>query len=345
MQVLEKGATSLRFEDNEDSIFPIKLCISCFICDAPARSFVKKTKGHSGYWGCDKCCQKGEWAEKVIFPEINATLRSDEAFDLIEDENHQFHGLSPLTSLSVGMVTQFPLDYMHLVCLGVTRRILLLWLKSPVSKGLRIGNQAVQQISNRLLLFKEYIPREFSRKCRSLHDIERWKATEFRQFLLYSGIVALKGNIDKVHYSHYLLFFVGIYCLTSPTLCYSHVDYAHELLCMFVEEAKELYGKEFLVYNVHGLTHLAADVKNFGPLDSFSAFPFENFLGMLKKLVRKPQTPLEQVVKRLSERAVSDKGLFSSQDFVTDKPYPFPKKKHCLGPLPNGKHSHYGFVF
>ena len=28
------------------------------------------------------------------------------------------------------------------------------------------------------------------------------------------------------------------------------------------------------VDNVHGLIHLAADVKQFGPLDSFSAFPF-----------------------------------------------------------------------
>ena len=36
------------------------------------------------------------------------------------------------------------------------------------------------------------------------------------------------------------------------------------------------------MYNVHGLTHLAEDVKDFGPLDSNSAFSFENFLGQLK---------------------------------------------------------------
>jgi len=32
------------------------------------------------------------------------------------------------------------------------------------------------------------------------------------------------------------------------------------------------------------LIHLSADVKKFGPLDSFSAFPFESFLGRLKKI-------------------------------------------------------------
>ena len=56
------------------------------------------------------------------------------------------------------------------------------------------------------------------------------------------------------------------------------------------------------MYNVHGLTHLAEDVKDFGPLDSNSAFSFENFLGQLKQLVCKPQFPVQQVIRRLSER-------------------------------------------
>ena len=37
------------------------------------------------------------------------------------------------------------------------------------------------------------------------------------------------------------------------------------------------------MYNVHGLIHIAEDVKRFGPLDSYSAFPFENYLGHLKQ--------------------------------------------------------------
>ena len=56
-----------------------------------------------------------------------------------------------------------------------------------------------------------------------------------------------------------------------------------------------------LVYNVHGLTHLATDAMRFGPLDTFSAFPFESFLGKIKQMLRKPQFPLSQVIRRLSE--------------------------------------------
>ena len=58
---------------------------------------------------------------------------------------------------------------------------------------------------------------------------------------------------------------------------------------------------DMLVYNVHGLVHLADDAKLYGPLDSYSAFPFKSFLGRLKKIVRKPHRCLPQVIRRLSE--------------------------------------------
>ncbi len=38
-----------------------------------------------------------------------------------------------------------------------------------------------------------------------------------------------------------------------------------------------------------------------GPLDSFSAFPFESYLGQLKKMLRGTRRPLSQLRKRLSE--------------------------------------------
>jgi hypothetical protein len=52
-----------------------------------------------------------------------------------------------------------------------------------------------------------------------------------------------------------------------------------------------------VVYNVHGLLHLAADAKLHGCLDTFSAFPYENELKSIKCLVRKAEVPLSQVVR------------------------------------------------
>jgi hypothetical protein len=78
-------------------------------------------------------------------------------------------------------------------------------------------------------------------------------------------------------------------------------DYANSLLLKFVQDTEILYGKEAMVYNVHCLIHLAADVKQLGCLDEFSAFAYENKLGQLKKLIWKPSHPLQQLLRRIQE--------------------------------------------
>ena len=148
----------------------IKITILCFVCDAPARAFLKQTKGHNAYYRCERCAQKGVWKGKVTFPETNAPNRTDENFAC--DEDHVRHS-SPLTMLSLGLVSQFVLDPMHLVFLGVVKRLLWLWSKSPIVHACKIAPSQVRAISESLVNFQSYIPREFNRKCRSLHDLER----------------------------------------------------------------------------------------------------------------------------------------------------------------------------
>jgi hypothetical protein len=57
-----------------------------------------------------------------------------------------------------------------------------------------------------------------------------------------------------------------------------------------------------MVYNVHGLVHLADDARVFGALDNFSAFPYENKLKSLERLFRKPSFVLQQISRRLHEK-------------------------------------------
>ena len=122
--------------------------LSCFICDAPARAFIKNIKGHNAYHGCDKCIQNGVWEGKVTFPEIDSPLRTDADFDEMKDENHHLRGiLSPLCNLSLGMISQFPHDPMHLVYLGVMKRLIWSWMKGPVVNRCRIGAHNISQIS------------------------------------------------------------------------------------------------------------------------------------------------------------------------------------------------------
>ncbi|XP_076876019.1 uncharacterized protein LOC143525682 isoform X1 [Brachyhypopomus gauderio] len=197
---LEKGF------DFEEKRFTLTL--DSVICDTPARSFVKSTKSFNGYHGCDKCTQNGVYINnRMTYPLVNCVNRTDESFSIRADEEHH-QGPHPFTGVNIGMVSQFPLDYMHLVCLGVVRRLINLWLKGPLC--VRLPSRLVDRISDSLLSFRAHIPDEFARKPRSLKEVDRWKATEFRQFLLYTGTVVLRDTLNPEVYSNFLLLSTAI---------------------------------------------------------------------------------------------------------------------------------------
>ena len=233
----------------------LSVVLRCIVCDAPARAFVRGTKLYSGYFGCDKCCQEGKWIGRLTYPDVvGVVLRTDLSFrDQSNKEHHKYR--SPFCDLGIDMVKKFPIDYMHQVCLGVMKKMLLLWIRGK--REVRISARQVMEISNNLVCLKEFIPSCFARKPRGLDEIDRWKATEFRQFLLYTGAIALSGVLRDDLYHHFLCLSVAISILVCPTLAQLHRCYAHELLSYFVQQGSVLYGEEFLVYNVHSLIHLA----------------------------------------------------------------------------------------
>jgi hypothetical protein len=282
----------------EGSIFNVR--VRCLIADAPARSFIKCVKNHNAYYGCERCSRKGKWANRVIYPSSKiGSIYTDKCFI---DRNYPNHheGESPLLNLQLGIISQIPLDYMHLICLGVMKKLLLSWTTGPLT--VRLGPREILEISRRLIVIKPYIPSEFNRKCRSLKDLKHWKATEFRTFLLYVGPFALKGILKDNLFNHFMLLHSAIFILVSPSAYEKQwVEYAGSLLQQFVEDIQKLYYREFYVYNVHSLLHLHLDVIRLGPLDNFSAFPFENSMQFLKGMIRMNRAHLSQVVRRVME--------------------------------------------
>lgn len=62
-----------------------------FICDAPARAFLKCVKSHTGYFACERCIIKGNWKFNRIVLHSTETFeqRTDENFLLCEYKEHQ----------------------------------------------------------------------------------------------------------------------------------------------------------------------------------------------------------------------------------------------------------------
>ena len=104
----------------------IKFGITSFICDAPARSFVKCIVGHNGYFSCERCVIKGTWNSRITFNDnFLHPQRSEADFQKNYYKDHQV-SQSPLVSIGgFPCIKGFPLDYMHLACLGVMKRILV----------------------------------------------------------------------------------------------------------------------------------------------------------------------------------------------------------------------------
>ena len=143
--------------------------LTCVVCDAQARVFIKQVKSSAGYLGCDKCIQSEVHdGKKMTFLETNATLRTDGAFKAMSDEDYH-RGPNPFCKLPIGMVSQFPIDYMHLVCLGVIKRFILLCISGPLK--VRIGGKVQQNITDFLLILRKSIPMEFARKPKTIADV------------------------------------------------------------------------------------------------------------------------------------------------------------------------------
>ncbi len=119
--------------------------------------------------------QIGELWGPYCFLNESAPLRDDVSLRNKDQEEHHT-GKSILENLPIDMVATFPLDYIHLCCLGVMRKLLWVWIKGPLS--CRLSNRQKEQM--------DFIPSEFARKSRSLTKLARWKATElWTVFALY----------------------------------------------------------------------------------------------------------------------------------------------------------------
>lgn len=285
----------------DDKIYNIKLL--GFICDTPARAFIKCIKSHVAFYACERCTVKGQTVgkNKRIYARTTCEERNKQSFEeRMQPQHHLDNEISPLLKIpGFDPVKSVILDSMHLLFLGIAKTLL---------NNIVFGSSKTRSIGprNRLILtnlFRDLsgkIPAEFQRKTFDIVDLKNWKATQFRFFLLYSGVLVLRHVLPSNKYKHFCLLYVACRLLCSDDLAILNAETAKELLIFFRLLPK--FYSHIQSINFHNLSHVADDVTHMKcPLTLISAFPFENFLMTLKKLVRTPNNPLSQVANRLRE--------------------------------------------
>lgn len=239
----------------------------------------------------------------MIFPDINAQLRTDAEFRAGVYESHYKSRTLIESVIGLDMIRDFPIgDVLHLIDLGITKRFLQGW------KSGSLNNYKAKWTANEVKLVSAYLvrtklPREIKRPLRGLEEMAHWKGTEYRSFLLYVSIVVVREFFRPEHkiYEHFLNFYCAIVICSRHDQSHGNYEIARKMLLDFLKGVKILYGLQMFTSNMHNLCHLVDDVERFGPLDTFSAYPFESKLFHLKRLVRSGNLPLAQVARRVSE--------------------------------------------
>lgn len=142
--------------------------VHCFICDMPARFFIKCSKGLNGFFSCERGSIKGQKPKFIVeFPDINYEKRTDESFrNQSQSEHHK--GISTILRVTppINMIFAFVLDFMHLAFEGIMKRLLMRWF--VLLGRAKVKRKPITEDSRSLKLIRKDIPKEFQLKIRTL---------------------------------------------------------------------------------------------------------------------------------------------------------------------------------
>lgn len=119
------------FENGMETDFGKKIVtVDTICCDAPAKSFILFTKGHTGYYSCSRCTVEGDRVNNTMcFLGSNFPKRTHQDFlNRIDDEYHKGDTVSIIKEIpQINMIDNLSIDYMHLVFLGIVKKLISLW--------------------------------------------------------------------------------------------------------------------------------------------------------------------------------------------------------------------------
>lgn len=234
----------------------------------------------NGYYGCSFCLIRGVYdadIHRMLYPFNDSPQHRNEQSYLAHVRESEesgktcfgVKGSSPLSHLiSLPMV---PFDCMHLLYLGVVRSIIL----HSISK--RFVNE--ETISN--ILTNSGVPASFKRKPISFQYKIKFKASEWKQLILYFHCIFYVSDCEYLKLIITLLSSV-IHILNRITVSSTDCDSAATLIDILRDFALRLFGPSVQSFSMHALQHLPSQVKHYGALWSSSASIFESSFHHLK---------------------------------------------------------------
>ena len=225
-----------------------------------------------------------------------------DSLTLTKDDKKGIYGKSHFLNLpGFDFIENIPAEYMHSVCQGVIKRMLELTFKTGETRNRNTSRKLSDPYLFNQMMSTTKVPKEFSRRCRSL-DLGVMKAQEYRNCILFFVPIIMKCipvMYKKEIKLWLLLWFMIRSCVIPNTEFQSiNVNNVNESCINFYKLFEELFGPKNCTYSVHVVTSHLLQIRGTSPLPSRSAFPFESFFGEVRSMFR-PGTvsPLKQILK------------------------------------------------
>lgn len=329
-EIMKPLVDELKILSNQELVvegnYMFQVKVNAFLCDPISNSLITCTSLPNSIYGCSKCNQRANLQIDDGFASFPSTMtlatpRSDDDFRYLLNNDH--HVAEPiLTELNIGLISQFALDYKIVVCNGVMKHLMNLWLKGKLDY--RLNKETQQKISRDLLLMTANCPREFTKKPRSLDDVSQWDSQDWNLFLLYFSPIAMKSRMQQRYYVHFLYLHLAMRILMSSD---DHNAEANsfilgQLLNTFIADFTTLYGSDKVDYNVHNLLHFEQIQQKLGSLKKLNGFMYEDQISMFNSILdMNDEVNLEDVGEKIIEN--SNTMIENKVNELINTTYPF----------------------
>jgi hypothetical protein len=308
--------------------------IHSFLCDPISSSLITCTALPDALHGCSKCNQKTnldvENGNRSNYPMHKRlpSLRYDDDFKFLLDTEHHV-GVPILTQLDLGLVSQFALDYKIIVCQGVMKNLMNIWINGG-KLDYRLNKDTKMKINRDLQAMALSSPREMSRRQLSVDDLSKWTAKDWSEFLLYYSPIALKSRMSQRYYVHFLYLHLAMRILmtTDGLNCESNSFILGQMLSTFLADFATLYGNERVDYNIHNLQHFEQIQQRLGSLKKLNGFIYEDQIKMINDFIDSSKTEgnLEEIGEKIIEN--SNNMVDNKINELIYTHYPYINQKH-----------------
>ncbi len=277
--------------------------------DSVARAPVQNIVQFNGYFGCSWCLEPGERPEdsnvhvyrykEKLAPRTNKEHKEHAA--KAEASRVAIYGVKGSSVLSqlpdFDIIFNFVFDCMHAIDLGIIRQLFGLWFDSKNFKEkFYIGSSYNKNLINSRLA-NLTVPTNITRLPRSLKESNFWKASEWRNCLLYYFPFILRDILQPAYFKHFMLLSEAAFILNGTSISQQDLFAATRRLNDFVKNFEGLYRESALSFNLHILLHACQCVSRWGPLWAYSAYGFEDCNGVLLNLFNGTQSINTQITK------------------------------------------------